>query len=235
MAFEDLFSSLGSIFGGGGADQAAAPAASGGFAPQPDSGGFDFGKMVMPLLLGGGSMLASKLLGRGEQKDIDRATKNIRGSANTAGQAGQTMVDRASQGKLTDPQQARVDRMKAEQNAQYQQAFAKMGIPMSTMAAQATNLVDTQAEELANKLINESFDEGIKALGLSTNASQTLLTNAMQQKKDLAATIGEIAKQMGMVFNTPQQQQQPTAQARVPTEWALASDPFAMEHSDPFA
>jgi hypothetical protein len=226
MAFEDLLGSLAGMFGGGEtpAPAPAAPSPSGGFAPQPDSGGFNIGSMLGPLLLGGGTMLASKLLGRGEQKDIDKATKNIRSGANTASTAGQTMVDRASQGKLTDAQQARVDRMKAEQNAQWGQRFAQMGIPMSTMASQATNLVDTQAEELAGKLINESFDSGIRALGLGTQSSQVLLSNAMQQKKELASTIGEVAKQLGVIFNKPgagtPQQPQPSANANVPIEWA---------------
>ena len=215
MGLEDLLGSLGGIFSGG--DAPAAPAAQ---APA-NSGGFDFGSMLGPLLIGGGSMLASKLLGRGMDKDITRAEKNIRGGANTASAAGQAMIDRASKGQLTDAQQARVDRMKAEQNAQWNQRFASMGIPMSTMQSQATNLVNTQAEELANKLINESFDEGIKALGLGQQSSQLLLSNAMKQKEDLAKTIGEVAKQMGMIFNTPgQKQPQQQAQTQVPIEWA---------------
>lgn len=225
MGLEDLLSG---IFGGGESPSASKGIMPGDLPTSPrdssggDSGGFDFGKMLGPLLIGGGSMLASKLLGSGMDKDITKATKNIRRGGDTASAAGQAMVDRASKGQLTDPQQARVDRMKAEQNAQWSQRFAQMGIPVSTMQSQATNLVTTQAEELANKLINESFDEGIRALGLGTQSSQLLLSNAMKQKEDLAKTIGEVAKQMGMIFNTPGKTGAPNA-TTVPAEWGGSS------------
>lgn len=222
MAFEDLLGSLANIFGGGDSSATSTPAPAPTAQAPADSGGFDFGKMLGPLLLGGGSMLASKLLGRGMDKDISRAEKNVRRGSDIASRAGETMVDRASRGELTDPQRARVERMKAEQNAQWNQRFAQMGIPVSTMQSQATNLVTTQAEELANKLINESFDEGIRALGLGQQSSQLLLSNAMKQKEDLAKTIGEVAKQMGMIFNMPGRAA-PAAVAAVPEEWSGTS------------
>lgn len=245
--FEDFVSGISNLFGGGDKMQpqqdpqlqgapAAAPA--GGIIEENPKGGG--GNLLQSLILGVGPMVLSRLMGAGDQKNIDKATKSIRGNAGVASKAGQAMVDRASQGKLTDAQQASVDAMKREQNARMQQRFAEMGIPVSTMQSQAANQVDTQAQELANKLINESFAQGISALGLGTTASQTLLTNAMKQKEDLAKTIGEVAKQIGMVMNTPEQKPgtQAGAQTQVPSEWGTW-DPdegvFAATSADPYA
>lgn len=197
---------LGKLFGGGGGAQ-----------PEEQGGG-----LLSSLLLGVGPMVLSRLMGAGDQKNIDKTSQQLRRGARTASGAGQTMVDRASRGELTDPQKAAIEKMKREQNATMQQSFAKMGIPVSTMQAQATNQISQDAEAFAQKLINDSFEQGIKALGLGTTASQAYLSQAMSGKKELADTIGAVAKQIGMVMN--QKPAPPTAEARVPTEWGGANE-----------
>jgi hypothetical protein len=239
--FDDFISGITGLFGGGDSSgqQApaapAAPPASGIIAEKPRSTG---GNLLQSLVLGVGPMVLSRLMGAGDQRNIDKATKSMLGNANIASKAGQALVDRASQGKLTDPQQAAVDKMKREHNAVMQQSFAKMGIPMSTMQAQAANQVDADAQEFANKLINESFQQGISALGLGTSASQALLASATQQKKDLAQTIGEVAKQIGMIMNTPEKKTPTGTQTQVPSEWGTWNPEegiFASNPADPYA
>lgn len=225
MAFEDFISSIGSLFGGGGGgggEPQAQPATNmmpGDMPTGRDAGG---GNLLQSLILGVGPMVLSRLMGAGDQKNIDKTSQQLRRGARTASGAGQTMVDRASRGELTDPQKAAIEKMKREQNATMQQSFAKMGIPVSTMQAQATNQISQDAEAFAQKLINDSFEQGIKALGLGTTASQAYLSQAMSGKKELADTIGAVAKQIGMVMN--QKPAPPTAEARVPTEWGGANE-----------
>lgn len=217
VAFADLLGSLAGMFGGGDT-----PAATPGMTQPQQGGGGGMGDLFGALLSGPGTMLASRLIGRGEQKDIDKMQKNIRGSANTASAAGQEMVNRASRGELTAPQQASVDKLKAEQNARMQQRFAQMGIPISTMQTQAAGQVDQEAAAFAQKLINDSFQQGISAMQLGSTASQSLLNSAVQQRKDMADAIGGVTKEIGRIFGgnkpttpgTP-----PTASASVPEEW----------------
>jgi hypothetical protein len=203
MAFGDFISSL---FGG---DSSSTPAPS---TPAPSGGSSGGGVMdlLMPALLGGGSMLASKLLGRGYEKDINKATKNIRTGANTATNQGNALVNAAAAGKLTPAQQAAVDQMKTEQNARNAQYLASLGIPVSTANVEMQNKTDQDALAFAQKLIDQSMQEGTALLGLGGTESTSLLTNAMKQKADLAAAISEIAKQMGLVLNQPTQKPQDT-------------------------
>jgi len=178
----------------------------GSFVAKPEQGSSPW---WLPILTGGGGMLASKLIGAGDQKNINKMNKNLKSASNSATGAGNTMVNRAAAGQLTDPQKAAVDKLKAEENATMQQRFAQMGIPMSTMQAQASNQVETNAEAFAQKLIQESFDQGLKALQVGTGASSTLLTSAMKNKSDMAQAIQEMMKETGRVLNTPGQSGQP--------------------------
>jgi hypothetical protein len=148
-------------------------------------------------------MLASRLMGAGDQKNIDKMTKNLKTGSNIGTDAGKLMVDRASQGKLTDPQQATVDRMKDTQNARWAQYMSSLGIPVSSSMVQAQNLVDTQATELANKLINESFEQGLKALSLGGTDANVLLQSAMKSKSEMAKTIQDMMAEVGRVLNQP--------------------------------
>jgi hypothetical protein len=239
MGFEDL---IGSLFGGGNSSTPAISGATtppqipvgsggGGFAPTGNSGGgiMDF---LMPALLGGGSMLASKLIGGGNDKNINKMTKNLSTNANTASGAGQAMINAASAGKLTDPQQASVDQMKREQNARSQQYLAGLGIPVSTAQVEMSNKTDQDALAFAQKLIDQSMQEGIQLTGLGNAASTQLLTNALKQKEDLANTIGEVAKQMGMVLNQPQQK---VEQPNVANSIASAANQWGAGDYDPYA
>ena len=205
MAFEDLLSGIGNLFGGSDSSSST-PAAN---TSQPtEKSGRGIMDILMPALLGGGSMLASRLIGGANDKNINKMTKNLSSNANTSSGAGRAMIDAASAGKLTDPQQAAVDAMKREQNARNQQYLAQLGIPVSTAQVEMTNKVDQDALAFAQKLIDQSMQEGIQLTGLGNAASTQLLTNALKQKEDLANTIGEVAKQMGAVLNQPQQKPQ---------------------------
>lgn len=202
MAFEDLFSSLGGLFGGGGDMQA----------PAPGGGGQEAGaNPLASILLGVGAPLISKLMGASTEKQISGAEKNLKTAGNTGTSIGEQLLKRASAGQLTDPQQAQVDKMKREQNARANQYLAGLGIPVSTAMVQSQNQIDQNATAFANDLINQSFQQGIQAMNLGGQASQQLLTQAMAQKKELANTIGDVAKQIGQVMNTPGRTEQPTA------------------------
>lgn len=176
----------------------------------------------LPLLLGGGATIASKLINRGTDKDIARANKALRAGTDVASGAGKTMVDRASRGELTDPQKASVDRMKAEQNAQWNQYLSNLGIPVSTAKVQGANLVEANASKFANDLINQSFSQGLEALKLGTTAAQAQLSAAMGQRADTSKAIWDVAQEIGRVFNTPEKKPTTTtgmpATAYVPPE-----------------
>src|SRR5882724_3821015 len=118
--FDDFISSIGSLFGGG---DNAAQTSSGNPPAQPQQGGG--GDMLSSILLGVGAPLLTKLMGAGQDKQINEATKNLQAGSDTAG-IGKALLDRASQGKLTDPQQEQVDSMKREQNARNAQYPASL-------------------------------------------------------------------------------------------------------------
>jgi hypothetical protein len=210
MALDDILGPIMGMFGGGGGGgglvpQQPAPQIPGTTPPTfPIPGGGGGGNILGSLIMGVGAPLISRLIGGGDGGE-ETAMQRLMGIGKTGAQAGKTMVKRASRGELTDPQQAMVDRMKAEQNARWAQHMSNLGIPVSSSMVQAQNLVDTQATELANKLINESFEQGIKALGLAGTSSSQYLTNAMKQKEDLSKAIGEMMRQAGTVLN-PQAQ-----------------------------
>ncbi len=243
--FEDLFSSLGAMFGGGGDSGGGieaspnTPQAGTVFAPTEGKGGG--GDLLTSLILGVGGPLISKLMGGGNDSMMNGALSNLQKSSNVGTNTGLKLIRRAGAGKLTDPQQAQVDSMKAEQNARWGQYLASLGIPVSTAMVQGQNEVDLKAQKLASDLINQSFDQGIKALGLGGTASTQLIANAMAQKQDLAKTIQDVAKQIGMVLNTPQQQAPGTGGGtpmlggiRVPAEWGnMEADP-QYSYMDPF-
>src|SRR6185295_17742470 len=109
--------------------------------PTGDSGG----AWWMPLLIGGGATLASKLLNMGTDSDIEKYQKMLGGGTKTAMKVGNQLIKSAAAGKLTDPQQATVDQMKAARNAKWNQYLSSLGIPVSSSQVQASNLVDTQA------------------------------------------------------------------------------------------
>lgn len=224
MGFEDLFSGLGNLFGGGDSGQTQQTQPSG--VGQPAGG-----DLLSSILLGVGAPLITKLMGATQDKQINKGMGNLQTESNTATNAGKALIDRATAGKLTDPQQAQVDAMKKEQNARNAQYLASLGIPVSTANTEMQNQVDANAVKMANDLINQSFDQGIKAFGLVGPASQALITNAMKQRTDMANTISDVAKQVGMVMNQPGRTQQPTAQEAISSgaqNWGEGDyDPYA--------
>ena len=222
---------LGSLFssGGGGqtTDKQGMGGSTGGLVEQPQQSSSPW---WLPILMGGGGMLASKLIGAGDQKNINKMNKNLKSASNSAIGAGNTMVQRGAAGQLTDPQKAAVEQLKARENATMQQRFAQMGIPMSTMQAQASNQVEMDAEAFSQKLINDSFEQGLKALQIGTGASSTLLTSAMKNKSDMAQAIQEMMKETGRVMTAKPgqpgqsasgnvQQQAQTAGNQWPNTW----------------
>jgi hypothetical protein len=240
MAFDDIMGSLMGLFGGGGGSpspmaqpqQPPTPPLGGTppFMPQPGGGG---GNILGSLIMGVGAPLISRLIGGGDGGE-ETAMRRLMSAGKTGAQAGKTMVKRASRGELTDPQQAAVDRMKAEQNARWAQHMSNLGIPVSSSMVQAQNLVDTQATELANKLINQSFEQGIKALGLAGTTSTQYLANAMKQKEDLSKAIGEMMRQAGTVLN-PQAQPGAPAPGSVQEQASTAAQQWGAGDYDPYA
>jgi hypothetical protein len=187
------------LFSGGGNAPAPVAQTGGGFAPQQNQPGG--GDLLSSILLGVGAPLLSRLLPDPGAK----AQKNLGTVSNEGTNIGKALMDRAAAGKLTDPQQAQVDAMKKEQNARNAQYLASLGIPVSTANVQMQGNVDANAVKMANDLINQSFQQGVSALGLGGNASAALIRAAAEQKKDLANTIGEVAKGIGMIMNQPGQ------------------------------
>jgi hypothetical protein len=235
MAFDDFISSIGSLFGGGGGADTSnppfAPTQTPPTVPQPGGGG---GNILTSLLLGVGAPLISRLMGGGETKMIDQSMKNLSGIGKTVMPAGKRLIGRASKGELTDPQQAMVERMKAEQNARNAQYLSNLGIPVSSAMVQGQNLVDENATRLANDLINQSFDQGIKALSLGGTASAQTLQNAMASRADMAKTINDLAKQIGMVMNAPSPGQ-PAGSGTVTSQASSAAQGFGAGEYDPYA
>jgi hypothetical protein len=229
MAFDDFLSSIGNLFTGGGGPST--PPTSPGNPPiqaPPQGGG---GNLLSSILLGVGAPLISRLMSGDETKMIDKSLGNLSTIGKTAMPAGKRLLGRASKGELTDPQQAMVDRMKAEQNARNAQYLSNLGIPVSSAMVQGQNLVDENATRLANDLINQSFDQGIKALSLGGSSSTQLLQNAMAQRADMAKTIGDLAKQIGMVMNAP-----PAGQpGSVTSQAGTAAQNWGVGDYDPYA
>lgn len=239
--FEDFFSSLGGLFGG--SDSGGIPegqTAQGGTnipqagAPGGQQGG---GNPLMSLILGVGAPLLSRLMG----DPSAGALKNLTKGSNVGTNVGTQLIKRASQGKLTDPQQASVDAMKAQEMARWNQYLAGLGIPVSTAMVQGQNEVDMKAQKLANDLINQSFTQGLDALKIGGSESNALLTQAMAQKKDMSQAIAEVAKQLGLILNQPQGSPGTTtnANARVPEAWGQPDPNYSepdpqYSYMDPF-
>lgn len=218
MAFEDLFSSIGSFFGGG---SSGAPAAGGGggattaVAPEPQ-GGFDWGKLMMPILTGGAGMLASKLLGTNTSKLQKQAASGNK----TALNVGEQMVKDAAAGKMTPAQQAAVDKMKTEQNARANQYFANLGIPVSTSMMESQNKVEQDALAFSQQLIDQSMNEGLKALSLGQTGTMEYLKTAAAQNQNISKIISDVAAEIGRVLTQPNKPGQGGGgQPSVPADW----------------
>jgi len=190
-----LMGMLGGLLGGSGGGQS-------NMTQDPNAGGAG-ANPLMSILLGVGAPILSQLMGKGEQKQIDKATKNQQTIANTGTSIGEQLLKRAAAGQLTDPQQAQVDAMKREQNARNAQYLSSLGIPVSSAMIQGQNQIDQNAVKLTNDLINQSFQQGIQALNLGGPANQQIIQNAMKQRSELSSTIGEVAGEIGKVLNTP--------------------------------
>jgi hypothetical protein len=222
MGLEDLF---GGLFGGGGGDTTQSQ--------QPQEAGAN---PLASILLGVGAPLISKLMGQSTEKQITGAEKNLKTAGNTGTSIGEQLLKRAAAGQLTDPQQAQVDTMKREQNARNSQYLASLGIPVSTANVEMQNQTDQQALKMANDLINQSFQQGIQAMNLGGTASQQLLTQAMAQKKELSNTIGDVAKQIGQVLNTPGRKETPAVGApNAVEEIASGAQSWGAGDFDPYA
>jgi hypothetical protein len=229
MGFMDF---VGDLFSGGGSSNAPQQQgqSSNIFAPGPGgpSGQPGGGDLLSSLLLGVGAPLLSRLIPDPGAK----AQKNLGTVSNEGTNIGKALMDRAAAGKLTDPQQAQVDAMKKEQNARNAQYLASLGIPVSTANVQMQGNVDANAVKMANDLINQSFQQGISALGLGGQASNALITQAAAQKKDLSNTIGEVAKQIGAVMNQPTR---PDQGGGAPANIASGAQAWGEGDYDPYA
>jgi hypothetical protein len=219
------------MFGGGGGGEGAAA----GMTQDPNAGGAG-ANPLMSILLGVGAPVLSQLMGRGEQKQIDKATKNTQTAGNLGTSIGEQLLKRATAGQLTDPQQAQVDTMKREQNARNAQYLSSLGIPVSSAMVQGQNQIDQNAVKLTNDLINQSFQQGIQALNLAGPANQQIIQNAMKQRTELSSTIGEVAGEIGKVLNTPGRQQQQQAPQMNPVEdIASGAQSWGAGEYDPYA
>lgn len=223
--FEDLMN----IFSGGG--DTAQPAAAGMTQPSQEAGA----NPLASILLGVGAPLLSQLMGRSTEKQITGAEKRMETAGKTGTSIGEELMKRAAAGKLTDPQQAQVDAMKREQNARASQYLSGLGIPVSTAMVQSQNQIDQNAVKFANDLINQSFQQGLQAMNLGGQANQQLLTQAMAQKKELSNTIGDVAKQIGQVMNTPGRKEQPQQAMNPVEEIAQGAQSWGTEaYSEPY-
>jgi len=212
MAFSDFLSSLGGGGGGGGGIMDA----------------------IMPLLVTGGSALASHLLGAPINKAINQANNAQSQIVGATVPGAANMLKSAEAGNLTPSQQAAYDQAQRRAQAQVDQQFASMGIPVSTMKGQADAGVTEDMLALKNKLLGDTIAQAQGLLGVGNTAAQAQLNSAMQQKQDLAKTIGDVAQQIGIVLGT---NNAPAAQtpaiANVPTAWTnpydtgYGSDPYA--------
>lgn len=232
MGFMDM---LGGLLGGGGGDPAGG--AVGGTPPitgegGPGTGGGDMMSSILPLLIGGGGALAS-ILGGGPPKKATQAENRARDIS----AQGEEMVKRAAAGQLTAPQQATVDKYKAEETAKWRQYMAQLGIPVSSSEVQGQGVVDAQAQKMANDMINQSFTQGMEALRLGSTVAQQQITQALSAQKDMSKTIWDVAGEIGRVLNTPTNKTQVPGAAPssgnvdVPVDWST----YGPQEGDPYA
>jgi hypothetical protein len=171
----------------------------GSYGKSPVGGGSgigDIGKVLGSLgTAGGGIMgLVNSFRDSPTEKLMAKQQKLGMQNAQATSSAGQQQLQQYSQGQLSAPQQAAVDKFKKEQIAKWNQYFAAAGIPASSAQADMMAKVDQDAAAYAQSLLQQNFQNSVSALGLSGN------TLAQQSAMNLAYE-KEIAKSQADAMN----------------------------------
>lgn len=149
------------------------PKPGGGMMPdEPGGGGFNPAMLIkaLPALAGGGMNLVNMFRSSPTEKLISSGQQQMRGISKAAGQAGKGQLNQYMQGRLSDPQQAAVERFKQQQRAYWNQYFAKAGIPVSSAMAEIEGKIEQDAQVYANQLLQQNFQNSMTSLGLANNS-----------------------------------------------------------------
>ncbi len=108
----------------------------------------------------------------------------------SAAAAGVSMVDRASKGTLTAPQQAALDTYKTQQREQWDQYFAKAGISDSSTKQATYGKIDQDALAMSQNFITQTMTSGLAALGLAGTTYGSIANAMVQRDTALQEAIG---------------------------------------------
>lgn len=175
-------------------------------------GGFDPSTIVkaLPAIIGGGNQLVNMFRSSPTEKLIESGQQQMRGISKATGKAGKGQLNQYIQGRLSEPQQAAVERFKQQQRAYWNQYFAKAGIPVSSAMAEIEGKIEQDAQVYANQLLQQNFENSMKSLGLSNNSlvSQSYINAGLNSQiaNSQAQAAEAIAKMAGIFF--PGQTQQ---------------------------
>lgn len=168
---------------------------------QSDPYGF---KKILPMLPGLATGVYGLFNKSPTEKYIENAQKQMAQIAGKSGKAGKGMLGQYVAGKLSAPEEAEVQRFIQKQRAQYNQYFAKAGIPVSTAMADAEAKIQNDASIYRNNLLQQKFQNSMTSMGLSQNslANQAVFNAGMNQQianaqAQAAAALGKLA---GILF-----------------------------------
>jgi hypothetical protein len=103
--------------------------------------------------------------------------------------AGTAKLTAASKGELTQPQQASLDQFRTQQREQWEQYFANAKISDSSTRQAVFQKIDEQALVMSNQFINETFQQGITALGLAQGPFAAIAQAQVQRDTALQEAI----------------------------------------------
>jgi len=128
------------------------------------------------------------------------AAQTLGAAGTTAANTAQQLIAQAQAGQLTAGQQAGLDRYANEAKQQIRQYFSSIRQFDSTARIQAEALVDQQAVELKQQILDQTLQAGINALGGATPALQSAAQYQVGQDRNLMAALGNFAQGLGQIF-----------------------------------
>lgn len=139
-------------------------------------------------------------LGMAASKPAIPNEQQINELAATGSQAAKDLISSYRSGQLSAAQQAQMDQATQNARNQIKQYFASIGQSDSTAAMQAMQMVDQQALQMRQQMLDNMLQQGLQALGAAQGPLNTVAQYQLGQDKELINALGNFAGSVGQAF-----------------------------------
>jgi hypothetical protein len=133
-------------------------------------------------------------------KEVPEAAGQLGAAGGAAAGAAQQMIAQAQSGQLSAGQAAGLDRYVNEAKQQVRQYYSSIHQFDSTSRIQAEALIDQQAVQLKQQILDQTLQAGIQALNGATPALQSAAQYQLGSDRNLTAALGQFALGLGQIF-----------------------------------